>query len=131
MVGPVRPQFVLFGSSIVQLSFSNGGWGSILSEIYARKIYFCEDTMAGTLGMLFRSLTKFFQSIVFSLLQNAAIQPSLVIGYFGGGNDLMGLHSSGLDRDRVHLSAEGSKIVVQEIHKVLMEAEFTLEMHAD
>lgn len=38
MVGPVRPSFVLFGSSIVQLSYSNGGWGAILSDIYARKV---------------------------------------------------------------------------------------------
>ncbi|KAK9742353.1 hypothetical protein RND81_03G166400 [Saponaria officinalis] len=37
MVGPSRPQFVLFGSSIVQLSFSNGGWGANLADIYARK----------------------------------------------------------------------------------------------
>ncbi|CAI0415832.1 unnamed protein product [Linum tenue] len=37
MVGPSRPQFVLFGSSIVQLSFGNGGWGSSLSEIYSRR----------------------------------------------------------------------------------------------
>ncbi|GMI77282.1 hypothetical protein HRI_001397500 [Hibiscus trionum] len=37
MVGPVRPQFFLFGSSIVQLSFSNGGWGAILADVYARK----------------------------------------------------------------------------------------------
>ncbi|CAN1853716.1 GDSL esterase/lipase CPRD49 [Linum perenne] len=37
MVGPARPQIVLFGSSIVQLSFGNGGWGAILSDIYSRK----------------------------------------------------------------------------------------------
>ncbi|KAI3815985.1 hypothetical protein L1987_15669 [Smallanthus sonchifolius] len=37
MVGPQRPQFVLFGSSIVQLSFSNDGWGAILADVYARK----------------------------------------------------------------------------------------------
>ncbi|KAB1217740.1 GDSL esterase/lipase CPRD49 [Morella rubra] len=63
MVGPARPQFVLFGSSIVQLSFGYGGWGAILADIYARK--------------------------------DAAVQPSLVIVYFGG-NDSMGPHSSGL-----------------------------------
>ena len=39
MVGPSRPQFVLFGSSIVQLCFSHGGWGSILSDIYSRKVF--------------------------------------------------------------------------------------------
>jgi hypothetical protein len=33
-----RPVFVLFGSSIVQFSFSNGGWGATLADIYARKV---------------------------------------------------------------------------------------------
>ena len=40
MVGPERPQFVLFGSSIVQFSFSNEGWGAVLAHIYARKVFF-------------------------------------------------------------------------------------------
>lgn len=43
MVGPARPSFVLFGSSIVQLSYSNGGWGAILSDIYARKVCILVD----------------------------------------------------------------------------------------
>jgi hypothetical protein len=38
MVGPLRPHFVLFGSSIVQQSFSNEGWGAILADLYARKV---------------------------------------------------------------------------------------------
>ena len=38
MVRPVRPQLVLFGSSIVQLSFSNEGWGATLANLYARKV---------------------------------------------------------------------------------------------
>jgi hypothetical protein len=38
MVAPARPQFVLFGSSIVQLSYSHTGWGSFLSDIYSRKV---------------------------------------------------------------------------------------------
>jgi hypothetical protein len=38
MVGPIRPQFVLFGSSIVQLSFLKEGWGAILSHLYSRKV---------------------------------------------------------------------------------------------
>ncbi|KAK8464463.1 hypothetical protein PHAVU_010G001100 [Phaseolus vulgaris] len=37
MVGPVRPQFVLFGSSIVELSYSCEGWGATLANLYARK----------------------------------------------------------------------------------------------
>ncbi|KQK23514.1 hypothetical protein BRADI_1g74310v3 [Brachypodium distachyon] len=58
-----RPVFVLFGSSIVQYSFSNGGWGATLADIYARK--------------------------------DSAVQPSLVIVYFGG-NDSIAAHPSGL-----------------------------------
>lgn len=37
-MGPGRPVFVLFGSSIVQFSYSNGGWGAILADVYARKV---------------------------------------------------------------------------------------------
>ncbi|KAL6123570.1 hypothetical protein ACLB2K_076091 [Fragaria x ananassa] len=149
MVGPARPQFVLFGSSIVQLSFSHGGWGAILSNLYARKV-----------------LDQVFP-------KDAAVQPSLVIVYFGG-NDSMGPHPSGLGphvplsefienmrkiashiqslsdstriivlscppvneatiiankRDGIHLSAEGSKIVAEEILKVLREADWKPSLH--
>ena len=45
MVGPVRPKFVLFGSSIVQFSFSNEGWGSILADLYARKVLFFSSSL--------------------------------------------------------------------------------------
>lgn len=38
MVGPRRPQFVLFGSSIVQMSYNVGGWGAIFADLYARKV---------------------------------------------------------------------------------------------
>lgn len=43
MAGPMRPQIVLFGSSIIQMSFDNGGWGGILgilANLYARKVFF-------------------------------------------------------------------------------------------
>ncbi|KAG4936869.1 hypothetical protein JHK85_051788 [Glycine max] len=38
MLGTLRPQFVLFGSSIVQYSYYEG-WGATLSHLYARKHY--------------------------------------------------------------------------------------------
>ncbi|KAK4782686.1 hypothetical protein SAY86_007060 [Trapa natans] len=89
MVGPERPLFVLFGSSIVELSYSNGGWGAILSDIYSRKAGivlrgYCRWNSRRALQVL----DKIFQ-------KDAAIQPSLVIVYFGG-NDSTGPHSSGL-----------------------------------
>lgn len=32
-----RPQFVLFGDSITQKSFSPGGWGAAVADAYQRK----------------------------------------------------------------------------------------------
>ncbi|KAJ3680887.1 hypothetical protein LUZ60_015376 [Juncus effusus] len=77
MVGPTRPVFVLFGSSVVEFSFSNGGWGSILAETYAR----------WTSRQALKVLSTIFP-------HDAPIQPSLVIIYFGG-NDSTGPHPSG------------------------------------
>ncbi|MCO5550685.1 hypothetical protein L7F22_004175 [Adiantum nelumboides] len=33
----MRPRFILFGDSITQHSFSPGGWGAALTDLYARK----------------------------------------------------------------------------------------------
>ncbi|KAK4480706.1 hypothetical protein RD792_013788 [Penstemon davidsonii] len=167
MVGPERPLFVLFGSSIVQLSYSNGGWGAILSDIYARK---ADIMLRGYYGWNSRRAIKILDQV---FPKDATIQPSLVIVYFGG-NDSMGPHSSGLGphvplpeyienmrkiaihlkslsdktriiflscppvneaklrentRDGVHLAAEGSKVVVEEILEVLKEAEWEPSLH--
>ncbi|KAH9546864.1 hypothetical protein CY35_11G004000 [Sphagnum magellanicum] len=37
MAKPLRPQFVLFGDSITQQSFDDGGWGAALASLYARQ----------------------------------------------------------------------------------------------
>ncbi|KAH9546861.1 hypothetical protein CY35_11G003700 [Sphagnum magellanicum] len=37
MAKPLRPQFVLFGDSITQQSFNDGGWGAALASLYARQ----------------------------------------------------------------------------------------------
>ncbi|KAI8540099.1 hypothetical protein RHMOL_Rhmol09G0235700 [Rhododendron molle] len=114
MVGPKRPQFVLFGSSIVQLSFSNGGWGAILADVYSRKAdivlrgYYGWNSRRAlqVLDEVFPKVTPSQHSVYLTKLGytvttlcvldlDAASQPSLVIIYFGG-NDSMGPHSSGL-----------------------------------
>ncbi|KAM3357387.1 GDSL esterase/lipase CPRD49 [Capsicum galapagoense] len=89
MVGPQRPQFVLFGSSIVQISYSNGGWGAILSEIYSRK---ADILLRGYYGWNSRRAVQVLDQV---FPKDATVQPTLVIVYFGG-NDSMGPHSSGL-----------------------------------
>ncbi|KAG6484509.1 hypothetical protein ZIOFF_053027 [Zingiber officinale] len=183
MVGPGRPLFVLFGSSIVQFSFSNGGWGAILADVYARKVLDLLTPSFRSAMPPMQALVELLpevQSAVSSMrdwqtvhssghlagLKDAAVQPSLVIVYFGG-NDSMGSHSSGLgphvplpeyienmrkigthlknlsektriifltnppvneelihrtQSDGIHLSSEGSKILVAEIIKILKEA---------
>jgi hypothetical protein len=54
----LRPQFVLFGDSITQLSFENGGWGAALAALYARQVF---------LSLLSIS-THFFFCILFALV---------------------------------------------------------------
>jgi uncharacterized membrane protein YagU involved in acid resistance len=53
----LRPQFVLFGDSITQLSFENGGWGAALAALYARQV----------LLSLLSISTHFFFCILFAL----------------------------------------------------------------
>ncbi|KAI6698428.1 hypothetical protein NL676_018547 [Syzygium grande] len=78
MVGPERPQFVLFGSSIVQFSFGNGGWGASLADLYARK---ADIILRGYSGWNSRCALEVLEKV---FPKDAATQPSLVIVYFGG-----------------------------------------------
>ncbi|KAM1159767.1 hypothetical protein FF1_032930 [Malus domestica] len=89
MVGPVRPQFVIFGSSIVQFSYSHGGWGAILADLYARK---ADVLLRGYAGWNSRRALQVLEQV---FPKDATTQPSLVIVYFGG-NDSMHPHPSGL-----------------------------------
>ncbi|XP_043698508.1 GDSL esterase/lipase CPRD49-like [Telopea speciosissima] len=89
MVGPQRPLFVLFGSSIVQLSYSDDGWGATLADIYSRK---ADILLRGYSGWNSRRALQVVNQV---FPKDASVQPSLVIVYFGG-NDSVGPHSSGL-----------------------------------
>ncbi|MCL7039837.1 hypothetical protein MKW94_009649 [Papaver nudicaule] len=103
MVGPQRPQFVLFGSSIVQLSYRNGGWGAVLADIYSRK---ADIVLRGYNGwnsrralevvhQVFPKVWHEFSLIYVSPLMRCGWQPSLVIVYFGG-NDSAAPHPTRL-----------------------------------
>ncbi|CAJ1805863.1 unnamed protein product [Sphenostylis stenocarpa] len=89
MVGPLRPQIVLFGSSIVQFSFDNGGWGAVLASLYARK---ADIVLRGYSGWNSRQALGVLDEV---FPKDAPVQPSLVIVYFGG-NDSVHPHPSGL-----------------------------------
>ncbi|XVF55092.1 hypothetical protein PTKIN_Ptkin06aG0008900 [Pterospermum kingtungense] len=89
MVGPARPVFVLFGSSIVQFSYGDHGWGAILADIYARK---ADIVLRGYSGWNSRRALKVLHQV---FPKDDVVQPSLVIVYFGG-NDSMEPHPSGL-----------------------------------
>uniref|UniRef100_A0A7N0UNB5 SGNH hydrolase-type esterase domain-containing protein n=1 Tax=Kalanchoe fedtschenkoi TaxID=63787 RepID=A0A7N0UNB5_KALFE len=82
MVGPERPQIVLFGSSIVQFCFSEQGWGSILANLYSRRADIVLRGYAGwTSRLALQALTHIFP-------KDAAVQPSLVVVYFGGNDSV-------------------------------------------
>ncbi|XP_057979103.1 GDSL esterase/lipase WDL1 isoform X2 [Malania oleifera] len=165
MVGPQRPLFVLFGSSIAQLSFSNGGWGAILSDIYARKAdillrgYYGWNSRRAiqVLDKVFpKSLSDTTRIIFLSCppVNEAKVREntSSIFSQLVRTNELCRRYSeacielcqemdvkvvdlwTALQKrddwltacftDGVHLSADGSKIVVEEILKVLKEAEW-------
>ncbi|XP_069146225.1 GDSL esterase/lipase CPRD49 isoform X2 [Solanum lycopersicum] len=90
MVGPNRPQIVLFGSSIVQFSYSHEGWGSILTDLYSCK---ADIVLRGYGGWNTRLALLVLDQI---FPKDATIQPSLVIVYFGG-NDSMKPDPNGLN----------------------------------
>ncbi|KAJ8533914.1 hypothetical protein K7X08_007238 [Anisodus acutangulus] len=82
MVGPNRPLFVLFGSSIVQFSYGLQGMGATLADLYARKADILLRGYAGwNSRMALQVLDKIFP-------KDAEIQPSLVILYFGGNDSI-------------------------------------------
>ncbi|CAA7052171.1 unnamed protein product [Microthlaspi erraticum] len=97
MVGPGRPQIVLFGSSIVQYSFTDGGWGASLADIYART---ADVILRGYAGWNSRFAVKVLDQV---FPKDALLQPSLVIVYFGG-NDSTYPHPSGGQGQHVPLS---------------------------
>ncbi|KAK9048303.1 hypothetical protein SSX86_032734, partial [Deinandra increscens subsp. villosa] len=78
MVGPRRPQIVLFGSSIVEFSFGKEGWGAILADIYARK---ADIFVRGYGGWNSRQAVQVLDQV---FPEDDHVQPSLVIVYFGG-----------------------------------------------
>ncbi|PWA96474.1 SGNH hydrolase-type esterase domain-containing protein [Artemisia annua] len=78
MVGPRRPQFVLFGSSIVEYSFGEQGWGAILADIYSRK---ADIFLRGYGGWNSRQALQVVDQV---FPTDDPVQPSLVIVYFGG-----------------------------------------------
>lgn len=89
MVGPRRPQFVLFGSSIVQMSFNVGGWGAVFADLYSRK---ADVKLRGYTGWNSRMALEVLDKV---FPKDEPVQPSLVILYFGG-NDATEPHPSGL-----------------------------------
>ncbi|XP_022145517.1 GDSL esterase/lipase At2g38180-like [Momordica charantia] len=78
MVGPVRPKFVIFGSSIVQFSFDDKGWGADIANLYARQ---ADVILRGYAGWSSDQALKVVDKV---FPKDSTIQPALVIVYFGG-----------------------------------------------
>ncbi|ONI03720.1 hypothetical protein PRUPE_6G277200 [Prunus persica] len=170
MVGPLRPQFVLFGSSIVQFSCSNGGWGAILADLYSRK---ADVLLRGYAGWNSRRALQVLEQVFpKSLSENIRIifltappvnekqileNLSDIIPKRNRTNESCKIYSDAclevcreLDvkavdlwtsiqkrkdwstacfTDGIHFSAAASKIVAEEILKVLREADWEPSLH--
>ncbi|XP_022145518.1 GDSL esterase/lipase CPRD49-like [Momordica charantia] len=85
MVGPVRPKFVLFGSSIVQYSFDDRGWGADIANLYARQ---ADVILRGYAGW---NSSQALQVVDEVFPKDSIIQPSLAIVYFGGNDAIIPL----------------------------------------
>ncbi|KAL7589151.1 hypothetical protein Lser_V15G39399 [Lactuca serriola] len=83
MVGPTRPQFVLFGSSIVQFGFYQEGWAADLAHYYARK---ADIFMRGYSGWNSKQARAVVEQV---FPKDDAVKPSLVIVYFGGNDSVL------------------------------------------
>ncbi|XP_048430597.1 GDSL esterase/lipase CPRD49 isoform X3 [Pyrus x bretschneideri] len=170
MVGPERPQFVIFGSSIVQFSYSHGGWGAVLADLYARKADVLLRGYAGwnsrralqVLEQVFpKSLSEKTRVIFLTappvneeqIRENLSDQTSpqkrtnesckiysdacleVCQEFDVKGVDLWTSIQKIKDwsttcfRDGIHFSSEGSKIVAEEILKVLREADWEPCLH--
>ncbi|KAG2404658.1 GDSL esterase/lipase [Vigna angularis] len=189
MAGPLRPQIVLFGSSIIQMSFDNGGWGAILANLYARKdasvqpslviVYFggndSIDPHPSGLGPHvplqeyvenmrkianhLKSLSDHIRVIFLTSppINEEQLRRKLSATQSGRSNESCGVYANALMElceemnlkainlwsaiqaredwldvsftDGVHLSAEGSKVVVKEILRILREADWKTSLH--
>ncbi|KAL5058164.1 hypothetical protein RYX36_029768 [Vicia faba] len=159
MVGPSRPEIVLFGSSIVQLSFAKEGWGAILSHLYSRK---ADIVLRGYCGWNTRRALQVLDTIFPKVLQIAPsfsypftliycfnllikTHPFLLIQNLTLANNFQSLSNKTRlvfltappcnevqiygNRDGIHLTHEGSKIVVKEILNTLKEADWEPCLH--
>ncbi|KAM3340435.1 GDSL esterase/lipase CPRD49 [Capsicum galapagoense] len=71
MIGPSRPLFALFGSSIVELSSTYNGWGATLTFLYARK---ADIFLRGYGGWNSRKALEIYEKV---FPKDAEIHPSL------------------------------------------------------
>ncbi|XP_016544771.1 GDSL esterase/lipase At2g38180 isoform X2 [Capsicum annuum] len=167
MIGPSRPLFVLFGSSIVQFSYLLHGWGATLTGLYARK---ADISLRGYAGwnsrMAIQILDKVFpkslsETTRLIMLSAPAVNEEQIVQFYGSnlgrtnergriyseagiklgqelGVKVIDFWSALQERpdwlttvfwDGMHLTKEGSDIVVRKILKALREAEWKPSLH--
>lgn len=107
IVAIMRPQFVLFGDSITEQSFRQGGWGSALADRYCRK---ADVVLRGYGGYNTRWALLLLDKIF--PLQSA--KPPLVATVFFGANDAVLL---GRSSERQHVPLIEYK---ENLHRIII-----------
>ncbi|KAL8457816.1 hypothetical protein ACS0TY_035623 [Phlomoides rotata] len=95
----MRPQIVLFGDSITQLSFGSGGWGASLADIYSRKV---DVVLRGYNGYN----TRWALFLLHHIFPLEAAKPPAAVTVFFGANDAALLSGTG---KRQHVPLEEYK----------------------
>ncbi|KAF8399680.1 hypothetical protein HHK36_015551 [Tetracentron sinense] len=92
----MRPQFILFGDSITEQSFSPGGWGAALADTYSRK---ADIIVRGYSGYN----TRWAMFLLRHLFPLGCIKPPVAVTVFFGANDAA---LSGRTSERQHVPVE-------------------------
>ncbi|KAI3967893.1 hypothetical protein MKX01_027076 [Papaver californicum] len=113
----MRPQFILFGDSITQQSFSHGGWGAALADTYSRQV---DVILRGYSGYNSR-WALFLLHHIFPL--NTSTKPPVAATIFFGANDAALL---GRLKERQHVPVEEYKENLKKIVHHLKELSPTI-----
>ncbi|MED6105996.1 hypothetical protein PIB30_000782 [Stylosanthes scabra] len=114
----MRGQIVLFGDSITEQSFRQGGWGAALADTYARK---ADVVLRGYAGYN----TKWALFLLHHIFPLDSVKPPIATTIFFGANDAS---LSGRTSERFHVPIEDYKKNLRKIILHLKECSSTMQI---
>ncbi|CAI5476660.1 unnamed protein product [Closterium sp. Yama58-4] len=110
----IRPTFVLFGDSLTQHSFSEGGWGAALQNQYARKV---DVVLRGYSGYNTR-WALFLLPKLFPKGDTSIPPPALVTVFFGANDAALPGRKSGKQHVPISEFKENLRVIVTHLQSL-------------